>query len=365
MPPVGTGGPERLRSLALDLPEQLRHGYRSARELPAVPRDIRRVVVVGMGGSAIVADVASNLTDPESEIALSVSRGPALPGSVGPETLAIFTSYSGETWETLSAYDDAARRGSPRFVLTSGGELARRAERDGVPVLQLPPGLPPRAAVGYLLGGLLGVLDPFFPESNDRRLAAAADAVAKAGLEWADPKGAAARCAKELDGRVPYIYADVAFSGLARRWKTQIEENAKELAHFDLLPELFHNALVAWDSLPATEAKRRAVVLLEWPSSPSHTRWGFDYLEGILKARSVPVSRVTLASEDRLEALLRGISFGDHVSLFLADLRGQDPLPVDAITRLKQAQAAHGPAKGGARGSPRTRPPGAPRSARP
>lgn len=333
---------ERMRALALELPAQLEAGFRSARELPAAPRTAHQAVVVGMGGSAIAADLVRSITDPETETTLSVTRGPTLPGPIGADAWAILASYSGQTWETLSAYAEAGRRGVPRLAISSGGELARRAERDGVPHLMLPPGLPPRAALGHMLGGLLGVLDPFFPESNERRVRATAEHLRGLGPGLAKPKGPADRIATALGRRVPYVYADASFAGLARRWKTQIEENAKRLAHFDLVPELFHNALVAWDAIPKADARERAVVFLEWAEESRPTRWGFGYLRDLLSARGVAHSTVSLPSEDRLQALLEGVTIGDHVSLFLAEHAGVDPLPVEAITRLKKAQEAEG-----------------------
>jgi glucose/mannose-6-phosphate isomerase len=327
-----------MRALATQLPNQLRDGFTAATELGAsVPRRIRQAYVGAMGGSAIAADLLRSVTEPELELSLLVGRGPTLPRSVDGESATIFASYSGGTWETLSAYDEAGRRGASRIVLSSGGELAVRAARDGVPHLQLPPGLPPRQAVGYMLGGLLGLLDPFFPESNDERLHRAADHVAESQASWASPKGPAARLAKQVGDRTPEIYADSSMGALARRWKTQVEENAKRLAHFDLFPELFHNTIVGWDAVSTTEARRWAAVILEWAEQPKGLAQGIAYLENLLRRRRVPVSRVAFDAEDRLEALLSGVSFGDHFSLFLAEGAGVDPYPIHAITRLKRA----------------------------
>jgi glucose/mannose-6-phosphate isomerase len=334
-----------MRSLATELPNQLLTGFRAARDLAPAPRVARHAVVVGMGGSAIAADLAATLTDPETELTLGVTRGPSLPRSVGSDGWAIFASYSGQTWETLSSYDEARRRGCARLAISSGGELAVRAERDGVPHLMLPPGLPPRAALGYMLGGLLGALDPFFPESNDRRLRQATDRLGRLGGRLSDPKGPAAEIAAQFNGRSPVIYADGSFAGLARRWKTQIEENAKTLAHFDVVPELFHNALVAWDAISPKEARRRAVAMLEWSEESPAARWGFQYLRKVLAQKGVRVVPVPLASTDRLEALLEGVALGDHVSLFMAAQSGIDPLPVEAITRLKKAQESQSPTR--------------------
>ncbi|MCI4354925.1 MAG: hypothetical protein L3K06_06125, partial [Thermoplasmata archaeon] len=263
--------------------------------------------------------------------------GPTLPRSVDRSTLTIFASYSGNTWETLAAYDEAARRGSARLVISSGGELSRRADRDGVPHLQLPPGLRPRAAVGYQLGGLLGVLDPFFPESNEARVHRAAQRVAAVQAGFTSSRGLPARIAKTIGARTPEIYSDVSIAGLARRWKTQIEENAKRLAHFDLFPELLHNAIVGWDAVTPPEARRWAVVLLEWPGQNPAITPAVRYLEKLLKRRGVVVARAWVSPEDRLEATLYGVSLGDHVSVALAEAAGIDPVPDEAIGRMKQA----------------------------
>jgi len=327
-----------MRSLATQLPNQLRDGFTAAGELAQVPPPgARRAVVVGMGGSAIAGDLLRSVTDPELEVALEVTRGPTLPRSVGRETVTILVSYSGGTWETLAAYDDAGRRGAPRFVVTSGGALAQKAEADGTPVLPLPPGLPPRAAVGYILGGLLGLLDPYFPESADERLHRAADRLDALQAEYASPKGAPARLARRIGGRTPVVYADVSLGALARRWSTQVEENAKRLAQFDQFPELFHNAIVGWDAMPGADARRWTVILLEWRGQSPSIAPGVSYLEALLKRRRVPVGRVGFDAEDRLEALLAGVSFGDHLSLALAASAGVDPYPIHAITRLKRA----------------------------
>ncbi len=331
-------GLARMRALAVEMPGHVRVGFAAARELAAeIPRATRKVVVVGMGGSAIAADLVRGVTDPELEVALEVGRGPSLPRAIDGTTLTIFMSYSGGTWETLAAFDEAGRRGATRVTVGSGGELARRAERQRIPHLHLPQGLPPRAAVGYMLGGLFGLLDPFFPESNEGRLTRAATRVADRQGRLASPKGVPAQLAKRVGARTPEFYADVPLASLARRWKTQVEENAKRLAHFDLFPELFHNAIVGWDAMTPTEARRWAVVFLEAAGQNPALAPGVDYLEGLLKRRRVPTLRVRIEGEDRIETLLMGVSLGDHLSLALAEAAGVDPLPVEAIGRLKAA----------------------------
>jgi len=334
-----------MRALAASLPDAFEAGYRSGRELARpIPARESSVVAVGMGGSGIAADLARGILDAESRVSLSIHRSPGLPSGVAPTAQVLLASYSGNTWETLAAYDAAGRVGARRTVLTSGGALLERAESDGVPVLMVPPGLPPRSAVGHLLGGVLGLLDPAFPESLEDRVARAAERTRSMVREYGRARGPAARIASRVGGRFPFVYAESSFVALARRWKTQIEENAKRVAAFDEVPELFHNALVGWDAVGRSEAGRNAVILLEWAGESPPVRKSFRYLERLLRSKHVLAVRAPLSAEDRLEALLSGISFGDHVSLFLADLEKVDPYPVDAITRLKSALADEDPA---------------------
>ena len=338
MPRTVSEGPARMRALAASLPTGLLEGFRTGRDLSLSTDDgSTRVYVVGMGGSGIAADLARGVVDAESSASLSVVRAPELPRSVDAKSRVVLVSYSGNTWETIRSYDVAGRVGASRTVITSGGVLAERAAEDDVPILPIPSGMPPRCAVGHLLGGLLGLLDPLFPETNEARLAHVAERTRTLIGTYQRPRGPAAQLADLVGDRFPLVYAESTFLGLARRWKTQIEENAKRVAAFDEVPELLHNSIVGWDAMPAKDAARNAVLLLEWSGGGAATRKSLRYLERLLTDRSVAVGRVPLAAEDRLEALVGGIALGDHLSLFLADRRKVDPYPVDAITRLKDA----------------------------
>jgi glucose/mannose-6-phosphate isomerase len=336
MAPVPPSGFDQMQAFALDTPRAFLQGFTDGRAIGLSHRsEPTRIVAVGMGGSGIVADLARSIADAESTADLTVLHGATLPTAVGPKTHVLLTSYSGQTWETLRAYELAGRAGAHRLVITSGGTLAERAEADGVPVLTVPPGLPPRSAVGRMLGGTLGVLDPFFPESNEARVRRVTEAISGSLGRLTARGGSAATIAAAIGPRFPFVYAETSFVPLARRWKTQFEENAKRLAAFDEVPELFHNALVGWDALSSTEARRSAIVLLEWTGQDPAIARSFRYLERLAKSRGVRTHRVLLDAEDRLESLLGGIVLGDLVSLSLARLRRVDPMPVEAIVRLK------------------------------
>ncbi|MCI4330724.1 MAG: hypothetical protein L3K19_02610 [Thermoplasmata archaeon] len=333
-------GLARMRGYAAQFPEQLRRGFRTGVDLEfPVPTRATYWAAAGMGGSAIASDLFAGILARETERTLTVHRGPSLPAAVSDRWLAIFTSYSGNTWETLAAYDQAGRRSAARLVVSSGGTLTERAAEDGVPCLVVPAGLPPRAALGFLLGGLLGVFDASFPESNEGRLATVTAELERRIRSLERPAGGPARLARALGRRSPYVYAEEGFSALARRWKTQVEENAKRLAHFDLLPELLHNALVPWERLSAQEAARRAVILLEATGQDSRLQLRFRYLGRVLKARRVAVHRVPLPGPDPLLALTTGVAWADYLSLALAELASVDPFEIRALERMKTALA--------------------------
>jgi glucose/mannose-6-phosphate isomerase len=330
----------RMRSLTVELPNHLKEGFRLGREADArLPRDASSVIVAGMGGSAIAADLVRGVTDLETSVLLSVGRGPKLPRGAGKKSVVVLTSYSGNTWETLAAYAQAERQGAARVVMTSGGTLAERAERDGVPTVVLPPGLPPRSAVGYVFGGMLGLLDPQFPESNEGRVDRIAAHLADRQAEYASAKGAPAVLATTVGSRTPQFYADAGAAALARRWMTQVEENAKRLAHFEQFPELLHNAIVAWDAMSNSEARRWAVVAVEPAGLDPSTSAAMAHLGRLLIRRGVVAQRVVFRADDRLEALLDGVSYGDHFSLHLAALGHADPSEIEAITRMKAVVA--------------------------
>ena len=325
-----------MRALAADLPDGLAAGFRAGLEAGVTSGSaVSHVYAAGMGGSAIAADLVRGIVDAESRVGLTVVRSHELPRSVDAAARVILVSYSGATWETVRAYADAGRRGAHRTVVTSGGPLAERAEEDGVPVVRVPPGMPARSAIGHLLGSVLGLLDPTFPESNESRVQGIAERLRLEIGRYAAPRGPAATIAEAIGTRWPFVYADHGFAALARRWRTQFEENAKRLAVSDELPEMLHNGVVGWDSVRRADAGRCAAMLLEWPGYDPLVRRGFRALDRLLRARGVRVQRVPLPADDRLEALMRGVALGDQVSLRLATIRKVDPSDVGAIDRIR------------------------------
>ena len=335
-----------MRSLAGELPNDLLQGYRAGLDLKLAPRLADRpIYAVGMGASAIAADLARGVVEAETEASLVVVRGADLPRAVGPRSCVLVLSYSGETTEALEAYDLAGRRGAQRTVVTAGGRLAEKAAEDEVPVLRIPGGQPPRSAIGHLFGGFVGLLDALFPESNERRLEIACDEVQAEIPRLASSRGPAAGIADRVGDRLPFVLAERSFAPLARRWASQLEENAKRLAVFDELTEAIHNSLIGWDTVPRPEAARYALVLVEWAAEHPLVRAAVRHLRQVARARGVRTVSAPLPFEDRLAALAHGLALGDFVSLELARRRGVDPYPIPAIARGRAALAAPRPAR--------------------
>ena len=299
------------------------------------------LIVAGMGGSAIGGRLALGVLSGRLRRPLAVSDGYALPGWAGPGTLVLCSSYSGGTEETLSAYDDALERGAARLVATTGGALAERARRDGAPVIPLPGGFQPRAAVGYGLVAALeaAALGGAAPSLRDEVEAAAALAETLAA-EWgpdAPEDSEAKRLARALDGTVPVIAGAELTAPVAYRWKCQINENSGLPAFSSVLPELDHNEVVGWPGAAATGPF--SAVFLEDPDAHPRNALRSELTAEESRAGATVVERIAARGTSPLEKLISLVLLGDLVSLYMAVLAGTDPVDIAPIDRLKAALA--------------------------
>ncbi len=284
-----------------------------------------------MGGSAIGGDLAAAAHGSRLSRPLEVARGYGVPAWTLPDRVILCSSYSGNTEETLACYSAAEAVGARRIVATTGGELAEAARRDGVPVIPMPAGLQPRAAVGYTFA-----------------IAAEVAAVACAGpairteidssavhLEAATESllARAEEIAERLEGSVPLIYGCGMTVPVGYRWKCQINENAKLPAFEHSLPELDHNEIVGWEGAPAGAY---AAVFLEDQDQHPRERRRIELTAELIAPRAHDVIRVETEGDSRTERLLWSVMLGDLVSLELAARAGADPTPVAVIEDLKQ-----------------------------
>jgi glucose/mannose-6-phosphate isomerase len=316
----------------LGIPDQLRDALwriESAR-LEAAPA--AGLFVCGMGGSAIGGDLAAAALGDRLTGPMLTVRGYALPSWATPEWTVLCSSYSGSTEETLACFEAAEALGARRLVASTGGPLVDGAREAGVPVVGLPGIFQPRAAVAYMVvvaaevASLAGV---------GPRVHTEIDAAAAFLTEQSESLQQQAReIAALVAGAVPVIYGSDLTAPVARRWKTQVNENAKFPAFWGELPEADHNEILGW--VGAAGDERAAAIFLEDRDQHPRVARRFELTAKAIQPDAAAVARVETMGETRLERLLWAVMLGDLVSLELARQRGVDPDPVEAIDRFKE-----------------------------
>jgi glucose/mannose-6-phosphate isomerase len=326
----------------LAIPEHLRDALWKAESAGLRPWDSPGgLVVAGMGGSAIGGKLARAILGDHASRPLLAAHAYGLPPWTTPDTTVLCASYSGDTEETLACYEAAGVIGARRVVAATGGRLAELARSEGVPVIPIAGGLQPRAAVAYMTVAALEVAAAcgLAPRWNSEIDVAAEHLEALVEAWGPDSSGDsdAKALARALHGSVPVIFGAELTTALAYRWKTQINENAKELAFACELPEADHNEICGWQS--AGELGRFSGVFLDDADSHPRVKERIELTGRIMAAGAVGVHRVESRGATAVERVFSLVLLGDLVSLYLAVLRGVDPTPVPAIARLKSELA--------------------------
>ncbi len=304
-------------------------------------RNIQNIVVAGMGGSALAANLFTSW--PGVDLPFEIVKNYDIPGFVGAETLFIASSYSGNTEETLSALSQAKERGCQVAVIAAGGKLATIAESEGYPLYKIPSGFQPRMAVFYNFAALVQLMVGF--SLLDKSILDELNDTAK----WLGEKGGdlavdvavksnpAKQLAQELVGNSIVVYAGELFYPVAYKWKINFNENAKNIAWCNALPEFNHNEFLGWTSHPVDKPYK--VVDIRSNLENVRTQKRFEVSERLLSGRRPQPEVVIPAGDTLLQQLLWTIQLGDFVSLYLAILNGLDPTPVDLIEKLKAEMA--------------------------
>ncbi len=312
-------------------------------ELVSLPK-IDSIVVLGMGGSGVGGDMARFLFEPELEVSFAVVKGYDLPAHIGKDSLVFAVSYSGNTEETLSTFDEAVRRKANLIVITSGGALKERALSADIPVIEVPSGHQPRAALGYIFFPILVSLERlgFIPDQSGdikEALEVLKSESDRYSMDVPIDKNDTKKLAIEIQGKMPIIYG---FEGIGEaacyRWKTQFNENGKSPAYWHVFSELDHNELLGWEQIRDISKSFHIIILR---SSYEHRRITkrVGITISIMKDSIGGVSEVWAKGESRLAQLLSLIYTGDFVSTYLAVLKGIDPSPVYKIQHLKEELA--------------------------
>lgn len=324
------------------LPEQLETAWKLSQTLPLPDwKGFQRIVISGMGGSAIGADLVSAAVMEVCPAPITIHRDYGLPGfAKGPETLVICSSHSGNTEETLFSYETAIHNGCHTMAICTGGTLAQRAEAASIPVWEFDHKGQPRTAVGFSFGLLLGALDRLglVPDMS-AKVAGAVTAMksqqqkirAKALLS----ENPAKRMAGQLLGRwITVVGADI-LTPVARRWKGQINEIAKAGANFEFIPEANHNTLAGLLNPEEKLASNTITLFLGAPYNHPRNRLRLDMTRQVYMFEGMNVDGYTAEGDSPLSNIWTALHFGDYVAYYLAMAYEVDPTPVAALENLK------------------------------
>lgn len=305
-----------------DFPRQCREALSLPKGL-SISGEINNIVVAGMGGSAIGGDLLKIYLN-DANIPVHVSRGYKLPKFVNENSLVFAVSYSGNTEETLSSLKDAKEKNAQIIGITSNGKIAGECKK----VIKIPSGFQPRAALGYLFFPMLGVLH----NSNIARVKNEDLNEMLEILKHTDKfNDYAQKLAKPLKGKIPIVYASEAFGAVAMRWKTQINENAKLPAFYNVFSEMNHNEIAGYQGMD----KNFAAVIIRDKYDNERIKKRMDVCKEIIGAR-IDVEEVETQGNSLLARMFSAVHLGDFVSYHLALWNRVDPGPVEVIEYMKR-----------------------------
>lgn len=342
---IATHDPRGMRDLILNFPKQAEEAVAIGRaaSVRINAKKVRAIVVSGLGGSAIGGDLLRAYLSGTCRVPVFVNRHYRFPAFVGPDTLVIVSSYSGNTEETVASYREAVRRKAQVLCITSGGAVLRMAKRYRHPVIVIPGGLPPRAALGYsFFPMLLAVSRLGFVKDQTKAVNETLALLRTLAAEYADhdaPGNAALALARTLHGRLPLIYSGPErFDTVNVRWRGQITENAKTLAFGHVFPELNHNEIVGWEVLQGLMKQMHVVMLRDEEDHP-RVQLRMEVTKGIIAPMAAGVTEVRSRGRSLLARMFSLLVLADWLSFYLAMLNGVDPTPVKKIDFLKEALA--------------------------
>ncbi|MGQ9473656.1 MAG: SIS domain-containing protein [Candidatus Caldatribacteriaceae bacterium] len=328
---------ERVKKTLLAFPAHLAEGYTQGKSLPlpSEHQNVQKILFCGVGGSGIGGQIAKQIVQHRLPISFEIISVPPLPGFVDQKTLVILSSYSGNTKETLGVAQMAKKQNLPVVVLSSDGELCTIFS--GKPIFTLPKGLQPRCALGSILGNLLGFLENLFPILEFKReleeaLLFLQDTLLNYGTR--EESTIPYHLAGLLEGKLPVIYGVQNLTHTAAyRFKTQLNENAKQMALYGVVPEIMHNEIVG---LSHPEGIPWIFLLLRDREEPPLLQTMIKVFLRHLKSRQWPVEEIFSQGRSLLTRVLSLVVLADWTSLFLARRNQENPMSIPPIRHLKR-----------------------------
>ena len=326
--------------------QQCRQAWNSAiaSPLPSNYTDVDKIIILGMGGSAIGGDMVATLATTQSAIPVVVHKDYLLPEWVDERTLVIASSYSGNTEETISAFSQALETPAKKLAITTGGRLQELAAKNSVPLFVFHYKAEPRAAFGYSFFSILAFLQNLdLITIEPKHVDEATSVLDELSAAWDKTvpleSNPAKQLANDLFNRFVVIYGAGILSKVAYRWKTQLNECSKTWASAEAFPELNHNTVVGYD-FPKNISELAFVVMLRPALLQHRLQIRFDVTCELLDKAGIPHAIVEAEGKSHLSQLMSTVLFGDYVSYYLAILNDIDPSPVKAIDYLKAKLAS-------------------------
>ncbi len=307
-------------------------------EVPELKHDVTNIVFAGMGGSALAAELS--LVWPGYSLPFYISRSYTLPEYVSSKSLVIVSSYSGNTEEAVSSFEDAVQKGANIVVMSAGGQLAKLAQESKCTYVELPSGLQPRHAALYAFKAQVTILERcgFVKESKaEEEMHNTAEFLQASTGHWGPsvPTGdnLAKQIAQDIVGKTPIIYAGLLYPA-AYKWKISMNENAKNTSWCNQYSEFNHNEFMGWVSHPVE--KPFAVIDLISSFDHPQIKKRFEVSDKLLSGKRPKAMEIQAEGKTKLEQLLWTVALGDMVSIYLALLNGVNPTPVDLLEKLKK-----------------------------
>lgn len=308
-------------------------------ELPDDDFKPKNIVYSGMGGSALAAQLA--MTWPGFNLPFEVSKNYELPNYVNENTLVILSSYSGNTEETLASMEDAEDRKAKIYIIGNGGEIIERAKSKNYPFVLVPESNQPRYSVFYQLMCILAVLKALNMVDKEKVKDELSKAKEMLKIE-ADKliatvpteNNIAKQLATEVSGKSVVIYSGPKMFPAAYKWKISFNENAKQVAWYNTLPEFNHNEFIGWTEQPVI--KPYCVIDLRSSLDNPRIQKRFEITDRLLSGKRPKSNTVNLVGDSHLEQMLYAVMLGDFTSIYAAILTGVNPVAVDLIEKLKE-----------------------------
>lgn len=330
----------KLLSFYLDASKHYREATKLAEKVSIDFPKIQRIIIGGVGGSAIGGDLLKDWARDIVNLPIEVCREYSLPTYADNKSLVFILSFSGETEESLSLLLDALKRKCMIFCITSGGRLLEYAEKLNLPFLRIPSISPqPRAALPYLFLPLPIFLQKLGLTSHVQlEIKETVETLKRLKHQNLPNEPVETNFAKKLAlnifGTIPTVYGFGIYRGVAKRYKQEFNENSKILSRYEFFPDLNHNEIVGW-KIPSEIKNCFSIILIRDVIEPLEIRMRIETTKKLLEKKT-KVFEVWSVGETRLTKMLSTIFIGDLTSLYLAVLRGVDPTPVKVINKLKE-----------------------------